>query len=162
MAEITLRTTFKLRRGLAARWAEVNPILAEGEPGFEIDTGGLKIGNGIDAYNDLAYIGNQGIELNGDDITIITENNKISIKGFEEADEGAVPQKIGGALSWAKFLSKGDIESLISSSVQKLTSGDEFQINEVGALELKKVPVSKLDDSDPDTNLVINGGNAGA
>ena len=53
------KTTFRLRRGDAAEWAEVNPILQAGEPGFEIDTFGLKIGNGKDAYNDLPYI-NEG------------------------------------------------------------------------------------------------------
>ena len=52
------RTTFRLRRGDAAEWAEVNPILQAGEPGFEIDTFGLKIGNGKDHYNDLPYINN--------------------------------------------------------------------------------------------------------
>lgn len=50
------KTTFRLRRGNATEWAEVNPILQAGEPGFEIDTFGLKIGNGKDAYNDLPYI----------------------------------------------------------------------------------------------------------
>ena len=53
------KTTFRLRRGDAAEWAEVNPILQAGEPGFEIDTFGLKIGNGKDVYNDLPYI-NEG------------------------------------------------------------------------------------------------------
>lgn len=55
MAE-TLKTTFKLRRGTSAEWASKNPVLAQGEPGFEIDTLKLKIGNGQSAYNDLEYI----------------------------------------------------------------------------------------------------------
>ena len=38
-------TTFKLKRGIAARWAEVNPVLAQGEPGFVYDTNKLKIGD---------------------------------------------------------------------------------------------------------------------
>lgn len=49
-------TTIKLRRGLAERWAFVNPILAEGEPGFESDTGLVKIGDGNTAWNDLGYL----------------------------------------------------------------------------------------------------------
>ena len=32
-----VNTTFKLKRGTAARWAEVNPILEQGEPGFVYD-----------------------------------------------------------------------------------------------------------------------------
>ena len=52
MAQV-IKTTFKFRRNLASYWAEKNPVLAEGEPCFELDTGKLKIGNGTTAYNDL-------------------------------------------------------------------------------------------------------------
>lgn len=45
----------KLRRGTAAEWADVNPVLAEGEPGFETDTRLLKIGDGETAWADLDY-----------------------------------------------------------------------------------------------------------
>lgn len=54
-------TTFQLKRGTAERWVEVNPILKQGEPGFEFDTNQLKIGDGIKAWNDLPYITGQGI-----------------------------------------------------------------------------------------------------
>jgi len=46
---------FKLRRGLAAEWTADNPILADGEPGFESDTGKFKFGNGVAAWNSLSY-----------------------------------------------------------------------------------------------------------
>ena len=51
-----VNTTFKLKRGTAARWAEVNPILQQGEPGFVYDSNRLKIGDGITPWNDLPYI----------------------------------------------------------------------------------------------------------
>jgi hypothetical protein len=47
----------QLKRGTAARWCELNPILAAGEPGFEYDTKKLKIGDGNTAWMDLPYIG---------------------------------------------------------------------------------------------------------
>lgn len=50
------KTTFKLRRGKAAEWSQVNPVLAQGEPAFELDTFKLKIGNGVMSYNELPYI----------------------------------------------------------------------------------------------------------
>ena len=56
MAEV-IKTTFKLRRGLAAAWEEVNPILAQGEPGWALDTQVLKIGDGVNAWNDLRALG---------------------------------------------------------------------------------------------------------
>jgi hypothetical protein len=45
----------QLRRGTQDGWAEENPLLLEGELGSELDTGTFKIGNGEDAWNDLAY-----------------------------------------------------------------------------------------------------------
>ena len=52
----TINTTFKLKRGTAARWAEVNPILEIGEPGFVYDENRLKIGDGVTPWNELPYI----------------------------------------------------------------------------------------------------------
>jgi len=46
----------KLRRGTAAQWTSANPVLADGEYGFETDTLQSKIGNGTDNWNDLSYL----------------------------------------------------------------------------------------------------------
>ena len=46
----------EIRRDTKARWADLNPILAAGEMGFEIDNNRLKIGNGITAWNSLPYV----------------------------------------------------------------------------------------------------------
>lgn len=64
MATQIISTTFKFKRGSASRWKELNPVLRQGEPGFEYDTGKLKIGNGIDAYNDLQYQTNREYVVN--------------------------------------------------------------------------------------------------
>lgn len=60
-----IKTTFKFKRGLAENWTIKNPILETGEPGFELDTGKLKIGNGITPWNELLYINSKGAILNG-------------------------------------------------------------------------------------------------
>ena len=58
-----INTTFRFKRGTAARWAEVNPILEQGEPGFVYDTNQLKIGDGLTHWNDLPFIGKEnGLE----------------------------------------------------------------------------------------------------
>lgn len=49
--------TIQLKRGKASSWATLNPVLQPGEPGYEIDTGKLKIGNGVDEWFDLKYLG---------------------------------------------------------------------------------------------------------
>lgn len=43
------------RRGTAAQWTAANPVLAMGEPGVEVDTGTLKIGDGATAWVDLPF-----------------------------------------------------------------------------------------------------------
>ena len=43
------------RRDLAATWTSVNPVLAEGEPGYETDTGKFKVGNGTNTWSALSY-----------------------------------------------------------------------------------------------------------
>lgn len=53
----------RFRRGTAANWQAENPVLADGEPGFEFDTGRLKIGNGYRHWNELAYIVDNGGEV---------------------------------------------------------------------------------------------------
>jgi len=45
----------QLRRDTAANWTSNDPTLAEGEAGFETDTGFLKIGDGTTAWTSLAY-----------------------------------------------------------------------------------------------------------
>jgi hypothetical protein len=56
MAQV-VNITYQLKRGSASRWSELNPILKQGEPGFAYDANILKIGNGIDEWLDLQYLG---------------------------------------------------------------------------------------------------------
>lgn len=49
--------TIKFKRGKASSWNSLNPVLEPGEPGFEIDSGRIKIGNGVDNWNKLNYLG---------------------------------------------------------------------------------------------------------
>lgn len=48
------------RRGDASVWTSVNPVLAEGEAGYETDTKKIKVGDGVSAWADLAYISEWG------------------------------------------------------------------------------------------------------
>jgi hypothetical protein len=49
------QTVIRLRRGTAAQWASVNPILAAGEVGIETDTQKFKFGNGTSQWNTRPY-----------------------------------------------------------------------------------------------------------
>ena len=43
----------QFRRGISTEWSSVNPVLAEGELGFESDTKIIKFGDGVTAWNTL-------------------------------------------------------------------------------------------------------------
>ncbi len=45
----------KWRRDTAANWTASDPVLAQGEPGFETDTAKFKIGDGTTAWSLLSY-----------------------------------------------------------------------------------------------------------
>jgi len=47
----------QLRRDTAANWTSVNPILAEGEIGIELNSGQYKIGDGVSHWNSITYAG---------------------------------------------------------------------------------------------------------
>jgi len=52
----------QLRRGTYIEWNTVNPILADGEIGYETDTARLKIGNCSTTWTNLPYIGAAGAQ----------------------------------------------------------------------------------------------------
>lgn len=49
------RVRFQMRQGTAAAWTTENGVLYVGEWGYESDTGKLKIGDGVTAWNTLPY-----------------------------------------------------------------------------------------------------------
>ena len=116
MAEV-IRTTFKFRRNLASYWAEKNPVLAEGEPCFELDTGKLKIGNGTTAYKDLPYINGDSVQIEVATKDIIgavlssDEKNQISVdeSGHMEVNEIGI-EKLSDTIGVTLVIDGGVIE----------------------------------------------------
>ena len=49
-----------LRRDTSSAWVRFNPVLLQGEAGYELDTNKLKIGDGSSLWNDLPYITGEG------------------------------------------------------------------------------------------------------
>ena len=52
-----LSGTLKLKGGTSEAMSTVNPILASREIAVETDTGQMKVGNGVNHWNDLKYTG---------------------------------------------------------------------------------------------------------
>lgn len=66
----------QLRRDTAEKWKSVNPILMEGEVGFETDTRLRKIGDGVNRWNDLEYLKAEGIVQESGDSENLTISQK--------------------------------------------------------------------------------------
>jgi len=45
----------QIRRDVSSDWSSINPVLADGEPGLETNTGKIKYGDGVTAWNGLPY-----------------------------------------------------------------------------------------------------------
>lgn len=72
-----------VRRDTAANWSSANPILLEGEMGYETDTGRLKIGGRNLPWNSLPYFAGSGDLNAGGNIDGGTPNSV-----YESADGG--------------------------------------------------------------------------
>jgi hypothetical protein len=57
-----VKVTITFRDGTESAWTARNPVLKRGEPGFETDTGKLKIGDGIHSWADLDYVTGEGLQ----------------------------------------------------------------------------------------------------
>jgi parallel beta-helix repeat protein len=84
----------QLRRDTAANWTAANPILAQGEVGFEIDTSKSKVGDGVTAWNSRPYTGvaTAGWTQNGAGAVARTVDSKlkdvVSVKDFGAVGDG--------------------------------------------------------------------------
>ena len=52
---IRVKSANLLRRDTAENWTKNNPVLRNGEEGYETDTGRRKVGNGVSTWNELFY-----------------------------------------------------------------------------------------------------------
>ena len=80
-------TRIQIRRDTSDNWATYNPILADGEFALETDTRKLKIGNGEQPYNDLAYQGSGVIDAytksETDDLLDTKQDKLVAATGIE-------------------------------------------------------------------------------
>jgi len=107
----------KLRRGTAAQWTSANPVLAEGEYGFETDTLQSKIGNGTDNWNDLSYLSaSSGATPNLQQVTDegTTTTNDVTMQ------DGAklLLNRVGGFQNWSVLNSFGSLRFLNEDTLE--------------------------------------------
>lgn len=116
--EVILNTIFQLKRGMAEAWARNNPVLRAAEPGFELDTNRLKIGDGATAWNDLPYFA-EDVQISADGLSLsMSEDKVLELMGFSDAGAGMVPRKNAeGKIEWYTPIDIG---------VEEIVKSDEF------------------------------------
>lgn len=118
------KTTFKLRRGKAAEWSQVNPVLAQGEPAFELDTFKLKIGNGVMSYNELPYIADAAALQSSDSESSILFVDSKTLPALGGEDILYVVKDTGELKIWVdgKYVNFGG-----STNLENYVTKDEIQ-----------------------------------
>jgi hypothetical protein len=104
----------QLRHDTAANWSAVNPVLAVGEAGVEIDTNKMKFGTGAASWSALPYLtgsgGGSGVPTTTRvDTTLplsgggdLSTNRNLTILPFVGSAPGAVPASPGGSTSFLR------------------------------------------------------------
>jgi hypothetical protein len=144
----------QIRRGTAANWTSANPTLAEGELGYETDTGKLKAGDGSTAWTSLGYIAGTGslTEVVSDTTPQLGGNldvNGQSIVSVSNGDIAITPNGTGSiildGLTWPS--ADGTANQVLKTAGDgTLSFGDA---SAVGALDdLSDVSIAAIQDVD--------------
>jgi hypothetical protein len=138
----------QLRRGLADSWWDTNPLLAEGEIGIEIDTGLIKVGDGINNWRDLSYAAfsqtvdtldsiqtdvplsaNMGRELNEKKL-----DQFITAIAGENISGNMAVKLIGNSATYPDPSLSEDLKNTIGISTHSALSGASIKIQTVGVM----------------------------
>lgn len=104
----------QIRRDTAANWTSVDPLLAEGEIGYETDTGQFKFGDGITNWTGLTYFQTPGEPSDGDkgDITVSSSGTVWSI----DNDAVTTAKILNSNVTLAKIANIADLTILGNNS----------------------------------------------
>jgi len=106
----------QIRRDLSANWTNFNPTLAQGEPGYELDTGKIKYGDGVSLWSELEYAGGTGSGT-GTTTTFVIENYTDAVS----TDTGAL-QVWGGAGIGGDVYVGGTVYGTITTATSAVTA----------------------------------------
>lgn len=117
------------KRGTAARWTSLNPVLAAGEIGYETDTGLFKIGDGVTAWNSLSYAAAAGSHSHGNPtlaLTNLSGTTNSNSAGLTLSLSAAAPG--GGGLTNIR-VSAGTTSNLLSALTFANSNGISFGLD---------------------------------
>jgi len=135
--QIQVRRSVSGPSTITGTWAQVNPVLAEGEIGFETDTGKFKIGNGATAWNSLTYA-TDGSKLTG----TINSSTAVNLSGTQTANTVyAAPNGSSGTASF-RALVASDVPTLNQSTTGTAKTITDTTLPSVTLVNNTAIPAS--------------------
>jgi hypothetical protein len=113
----------QIRRGTASQWTAANPLLAQGEMGYETDTYKLKFGDGVTYWNSLVYYAAGGVASVAGTSPIVSSGGttpNISLPAATTSVNGYLT-----SIDWNTFNSKqpaGTYVTSVSGTTGRITS----------------------------------------
>jgi len=133
----------QIRRDIAANWTSANPILAQGEMGLETNTLKVKFGDGVTAWNSLAYFGNAVKNLTDVTLTSLASGNIIIANASGIFTNQSMATLVNQLVSFSSlgslaFLSNVDYNSIYLTNKPSL--GSLAQMNQLSFTSLTNQP----------------------
>jgi hypothetical protein len=103
-------TKIQIRRDQSDRWSSINPLLADGEMGVELDTLKIKIGDGSRNWDALPYVAGEGAVglVPGDNVTeLVNDAGYLTESEVNNLLQGNLPDG-GENPNVGKYLQSGD------------------------------------------------------
>lgn len=148
MAEV-VKTRFKQLSKTSTEWVSLNPTLLEGEIGFESDTNKLKVGNGVDAWNNLEYVAGNGSDVDASNLVDLTSEQTITgVKTFDsDVHFGNNYMQI-----FSKFFNRpqydNNVFSIVIGGGGNYTKGLGYSNNGGGAVVIAPATSTAINDGD--------------
>ena len=156
------------RRDTEARWAEVNPVLLEGEIGYVLDNPNQhKIGDGEHAWNDLplrGFTGNIAQSFGDDENAVVSQKvvteEKRRAENAEKENSAAIAAEVKRAQSAEELISQQaeqNFKNFSELGVEESAKSDGFEIaltKKTNTAEKTKVKVPVYDMQNPSATPV--------
>jgi len=154
-----VKAQIQFRRGTRQEWIDKNPILDQGEPGYETDTGRYKIGNGILVWTRLQYATDSiNPILLADNSNILNKTEvvspEINFKTIEDTDIFTVPDGFEFLIDSMEVITK-QITTPNSPPTIRFGNRQDFQAyypnniitsNETGFRHVIQMPQNAIDE----------------
>jgi hypothetical protein len=102
-----VNTAITIRKGTASQWSSTNPVLASGEPGYDLSNNILKIGDGVSNWNSLSNHKHSSIDIT---------NFNSSVSGV--LDSSLSTSLVGGTGIFINYISANDTLVINASGLQ--------------------------------------------